>query len=254
MKKLLTIICIVLAFSCVILTGCGDNNSSLKGTMVSDSNSTTDEAGNIRKVYLDDTNCYYEYADDDEERVNPIAIYECNSDGSILRRDFYTYDDDGNAIKQVHYEGKTLDYTQVNEYDKKGNNTKIITYAGTEKRSNLTETLVIEYNENNNVVKTLDYDSENALDNYDITTYVEIDGVENIKKSTNYSSEGEINNQTIYSYRKDGTTSKDIYTVYSDGEVYYTRVTGYDATGTAITYNYYDSKGNEIDDPEESEE
>jgi hypothetical protein len=246
---------VILALSAVAFTGCDDEETTdLKGNMVTDANSTTDEAGNIRTVYLDDTNCYSEYAEDDEERVNPIAVYQCNVYGAIQEKDFYTYDKKGNPIKQVHYEGTTLDYTQVNEYDKNNNNTKIITYAGTENRNNLTETLVIKYNKNNNIIKTMAYDSDNALDNYDETSYVTINGVETIKKNTSYDASGNVVDKTVYSYRQDGTTKKDVYTLYSDGEVYYTRVTGYDADGIANSYTYYDADGNEIENPEEETE
>lgn len=252
MKKTIVFLFAVFLSTSVLFAGCGDDEKKkLNGNMVTDAHATTDEAGRVLHSLLDQDNCYYEYADDDEEQQYPLAMYECDSSGVILNKDFYEYDKNGNEIKHIHYEGDIFDYTEIEEYDKNNNQVKIITYAGEEKRENLSQTLVLKYNKNGNVIECRAYDSDNALDNYDITKYLTINGEELIKSVTSYDNTNNVTSKTIYSYRSDGTNSQDVRTVYdNDGKISYKAVTGYDSEGTANDYKFYDADGNEIDDPE----
>lgn len=250
MNKFLAVVFAVLVMSAVFLVGCGDEDK-LKGKVVSDYdvNATTDEAGRIKKQYLDEDNRYCEYSEDDELRLYPTAEYECDANGVIKEKTFNVYNKDKKLTRCEHYVGKIFDYTEIYEYDKKGNTTKIISYAGAEKRENLVQTLVIEYDKHGNEIKAKTYDDSNALNNYEIKKYVKIKGEYLLKTDNIYTPEDELTDSTKYTYRKDGTTSKCVEVFYYDGEVDYKSVTTFDKTGTAYEYKYYDADGNEIEEP-----
>ena len=255
MKKVFSVICVLSLVAVLMLTGCNndnqDNNLSESSTVPSTTLGYPGENGKVDPALLDEYNMYEIYAPDDRDHVYPLQSYECEDDGTIICGDNYEYDENHNTIKQVHYEGDILDYTEVREYDEKKQNTRIVSYAGEVKRENLVSTTTLEYDDNGEQVRTETYDSDNALVSYDETTYVQIDGLNYIKDNTVYDSNGEMVSQTVYKYRSDGTPSYDIRTEYENGEVLYYYQTTYDSNGDAINYDYFDKNNKKIDTPQQ---
>lgn len=253
MKKIFSVMCILSLFTVFMLTGCenNDNNQTEVSTVPSTTLGYPGENGKVDPALLDESNLYEVYADSDREHVYPLQSYECEDDGTIICGDNYEYDENHNTIKQVHYEGDILDYTEVREYDEKNQNTKIISYAGDVRRENLVSTTTLEYDDNGDQVRSETYDSDNALVSYDVTTYVEIDGLSYIKDNTVYDSNDEMTSQTVYTYRNDGTPSYDIRTVYENGDVAYHYQTTYNSEGDAVAYDYFDKNNKKIDTPQQ---
>lgn len=253
MKKIFSMMCIVSLVAVLMLTGCDNskNNQVETSTVPSTTLGYPGENGKVDPSLLDESNLYEVYADDDVERIYPLQSYECENDGTIICGDNYEYDQNHNTIKQVHYEGDILDYTEVREYDGKNQNTRIISYAGEVKRENLVSTTTLEYDDNGNQVRSETYDSDNALVSYDETTYVQIDGLNYIKDNTVYDSNHKMTSQTVYTYRSDGTPSYDVRTVYENGEVLYYYQTTYNSEGDAVAYDYFDKNNKKIDTPQQ---
>ncbi len=265
MKKILALVCAISLFASVMLmSGCGDKDNTVQqGNTVATAaaggsgdsvvtNMAPDKNGKINASLLDENNSFESFSPDDEFHQHPLVSYQCEDDGTVITGDIYEYDDNFNETKRVHYEGKVLDYTEVREYNDKNQNTKIISYVGEISRQNLVSTCVLTYDEHGNEIKSVTYDGENALYGYDITDYVKVGNDYLINSCTSYDSNKVMLEKTEYSYREDGTTSKDIRTVYDEnGEVYYYCQSAYDSSGTAISYTYYDKNKKKIDPPEE---
>ncbi len=264
MKKFFASALSALMLCGVVLTGCNDDsdtNNNVNNNTVATQEATTIEAtypgvsGKVDKGLLDENNFYEIYSPDDVSKQYPIESFQCSDDGTIEEGDIYEYDQNYNVIKQTHYVGELLDYTEVREYDSSNNNTRIVSYAGVVDRKNLVSTQVMEYDQNGNEIGSKTYDSENVLCYSDTTEYVEVDGMPMIKVSKSYDAKGNLTETHEYSYRSDGSTSKDIRTVYDEkGKVDYYYQTSYDAEGIAIAYDYFDKDGNKIDTPAREKE
>lgn len=258
-KTLSSLIILTLAIS-MLLVGCGnDNKTTSNSSSSSEVQPTTAEptypaGGKVDKSQLNSSNMYEIYSDNDPEHAYPLESFECDSDGNIQQGDIMVYDSNNNIIKQTHYEGQTLDYTEVREYDEKNQNTKITSYAGKVDRNNLTSTMIMEYDENGNNIKSTTYDDQNQLFSTEKTTYVKYGDNYYTKVDTIYDANDVVTTQTVYSYRNDGTQVKDIRTEYKDGKVNYYMETGYDSDGNAISYTYYDKNKNVIDEPQDEKD
>lgn len=255
MKKILTAICSVAVLSAAVMSGCGDNSNNNTAptepsTLFEATYPGTD--GKIDKSLLNSDNTYELYSPLDKSQAYPIEVFQCEEDGTIISGDIYTYDASYNVSQQDHYEGDVLDYTETREYDDKGNNTRIVSYAGAIDKNNLVSTLVMEYNDNGCEISSKTYDSDNVLCASDTTEYVKIDGLYMVKNQKSYDQNGKLDETHEYSYRSDGTTSKDIRTCYdTKGKVKYYYQTSYDSEGNAITFDYFDKNGKKIDTPQE---
>lgn len=256
MKKTLSFLVILTLAVSMLLVGCESDSQTNSNSQSSEVQSTTAEltypvGGKVDKSQLNESNMYEVYADDDNEHAYPLESFDCKKDGTIKSGDIMEYDSNHNVIKQTHYEGDVLDYTEVREYDEKNQNTKITSYAGKVDRNNLTSTMVMEYDENGNNTKSITYDEQNKLFSTEKTTYVKYGDTYYTKEDTVYDANDVITTKTVYSYRNDGTQVKDIRTEYKNGKVNYYMETGYDSEGNAISYTYYDKNKKVIDEPQD---
>lgn len=256
MKKGISFLTIIVLMFIMALVGCGEDTQSNYVESSSQVQPTTAEptypvGGKVDKSLLNEDNMYEVYDVNDKQHAYPLVSFECEEDGTIINGDIYAYDTNKNVTKQTHYEGDILDYTEVREYDEKGENTKIISYAGKIDRNNLTSTMVMEYDDNGNNIKSITYDGENKLFSTEETTFVEYGGVYYIKEDIIYDADNVITTKTVYSYRSNGTQVKDVRTEYKNGKVNYYMETGYDSDGNAISYTYYDKNKKVIDVPQD---
>lgn len=256
MKRIFTVAIAVAILSTALMTGCTTNKNKGKNNPVQQT--TEAEAtfpgvnGKVDKDKLDEDNLFEIYPSSDQNHQYPIESFQCKADGTIESGDIYKYDASFNVIQQDHYEGDVLDYTEVREYDTFNNNTKIVSYAGKIDRNNLVSTQVMEYDNNGNEISSKTYDSENILIASDETSYVEVDGLYMVDLYKGFDASGKMTEKHEYSYRSDGTTSKDIRTEYDvEGHVKYYYQTSYDSEGNAVAYDYYNEKGKKIKTPQE---
>lgn len=260
MKKSLSFLVILTLAVSMLLVGCGsDSQGTNTGSQSSETQPTTAEltypvGGKVDKSQLNESNMYEIYADDDVSHAYPLESFECDKDGTIKSGDINVYDSNHNIIKQTHYEGETLDYTEVREYDEKNQNTKITSYAGKVDRNNLTSTMIMEYDENGNNIKSTTYDDQNKLFSTEKTSYVKYGDTYYTKEDTIYDANNVVTTKTVYSYRSDGIQSKDIRTEYKNGKVNYYMETSYDSEGNAVSYTYYDKNKNVIDEPQDEKD
>lgn len=125
MKKSLSFLVILTLAVSMLLVGCGsDSQDTNTGSQSSETQPTTAEltypvGGKVDKSQLNESNMYEIYADDDVSHAYPLESFECDKDGTIKSGDINVYDSNHNIIKQTHYEGEILDYTEVREYDEK---------------------------------------------------------------------------------------------------------------------------------------
>lgn len=254
MKKIITTICAVAIFSAVFMTGCGSSSNNAGSVEAPSAVEATYPGvnGKIDKSLLDENNIYELYSPSDESKAYPMEIFQCEEDGTIINGDIYVYDAKFNVIEQDHYEGEILDYIETRSYDANNNNTKIVSYAGEIDRKNLVSTLVMEYDTNGCEISSKTYDSDNVLCASDTTEYVKVDGLYMVKIQKSYGANENLEETHEYSYRSDGTTSKDIRTCYDEkGNIKYYYQTSYDSEGNAIAYDYFDKNGKKIDTPQE---
>ena len=257
MKKLSALVCVLCICCTFFVTGCSNTDSNLTQSStqpVTVSHVMPDENGKISSTLLDSNDMYTQYAPDDTNQEYPITQYECEKDGTVITGDLFEYDSNHNEIKRTHYEGDILDYIDVSEYDEQNRIIRITSFAGEVRRENLVSTCVMEYDSNNNEIKSTTYDSENTLAFYDETTYVLINGNYEAESCTYYNNDDTISEKVVYSYRQDGTMSKEIRTVYKGKKVKYYCQTAYDMNGDMVSYTYFDKNNNKIPEPKEEKE
>lgn len=166
------IILVILSVLCLVSCNQSEKKNdlteeNLKGKVKSITENTyeaVDKFGQIEKgdILVDSSAVY---TDDGRfkiynEKGNKIEENYYNSNGSLIYKNTYKYDENGNKIEECHYEDGSLDKKYTYEYDENGNKMEENWYNSD---VSLDKKYTYEYDKNNNWIQEVEYENNKPI-------------------------------------------------------------------------------------------